>query len=347
VTCTNGQLSSYNSSVYKYQSCTPASGCACTTPSGGSVPSGQSTTLYSNSAATCAAPTLCSATGNSVTVTCNNGQFSTFDASTFKYQTCTTPVCSCTTPSGGSVPNGQTVTLYSVSTATCTSPNLCSASGSSVSVTCTAGQFSSFDPTTYKYQSCANPVCTCSANGQLINIGSTVGFFKSATAPTGVTCSQIEGMFSCVAGTPPTLSGPGPLTQYPAIACTDYTDQGTLGGTGGGTGNSDGPGSALRKRLGLPDGAGGPGGCTDAVQCPSNTYFANAGPGYNNQPCLLPWGGGEIEMYGTIMAFNTQCVVSGTDKCSAHRQSRTCHYPVFTGSSAYQYPSCAEKASCP
>ena len=203
-----------------------------------------------------------------------------------------------------------------------------------------------YDPK-YKYLSCAPAVCSCSVNGVEVDFGKDVYFYKTKTPAAGVSCGSIAGHFKCNTGGEVTGYSNEDISQYKEVSCQSQSDQGDLGGTGGGTGNDEGPGSAIKKRMGLGDGGGGSGlPCIEGVTCTAKEIESVQLLSHDRRACQLPWGIGEVEFFGSMMAFDRTCVVS-PDLCSNHRQSRTCNFIGWTGSPMFQYPTCVEKPSCP
>jgi len=289
-----------------------------------------------------------------ITLTCGeNRVVSGGNAALHPYDKCDVKACECKLPSGGSIPDGRTGTLFSVEKATCATPDVCEDPANSVKVSCSNGVLTNYDESRFTFMACKPAICSCRANGVQIEFGKSVWFYKN-DKPLDTCGGDNAASFECQPGG--TLTGDKDISLYKMITCTSPTDSGDLGGTGGGSGNDEGPGSAIRKRFGAGDGGGGGGGgpcfgiaCIQFV----DSFFQGSGsmqrdaPQFHSmEPCLLPWGGGEIEAYGSLIAFDRKCVVK-PDRCSKHRQSRTCHYPNWTGSPAYQYPTCVEKDTCP
>ena len=316
-------------------------------------------------------------------LSCANGSVSPSDpGSTFSFKSCTTKTCVDPRDSAKTISAGSTVSFWSVSAPDCSAlPNPQSyCDNNKITITCpvtggtaTVSPASASNLSTFKNTTCeVPPSCsgcvfnkTDAANISLAFDG-TITLFKMASSDL---CQSVGKLFKCkqgLTGAAPSLvdatGGTERDSVYPYLNCspTGGADQGNLGGTGGGTGNDNGPGSALKKRFGGGDGSGGGSPCMDATKCNASYALASQPFKVMFNPCLLPWPNriGEIEFYGSIIAFsaNGLSIANGTtdtvcvkkpDTCSNHRQSRTCHYPKWTGSDEYKYPNCVEKASCP
>ncbi|MCJ8276285.1 MAG: hypothetical protein HRT44_02450 [Bdellovibrionales bacterium] len=239
--------------------------------------------------------------------------------------------------------NGQR-SFFRFNGSSCSEPKNCYTKENYLRVKCSAtGEIDSFDSNTFKFVSCRNPTCTCYIDGTRVDAGETVYRYKKKIANEGETCTSLAAQFTCEEGGKWTGAENG--ETYPYVSCESESDSGTLGGTGGGTGNDDGPGAALKARFGLGDGGGGGGPCIDGTKCRANITDAHFS-GYRKTTCPLPWGGGEVGHYGSIIAFDQKCVVK-PGKCEKHRQSRTCAQNGLTGDSKYKFETCEEKASCP
>ncbi len=261
--------------------------------------------------------------------------------SLYKYKSCEMIPCGCSVPWGGTIDNGRTIRIFSLDKADCAAPTACQETGNSALVTCTNGKLSSYDTTRYIFPTCKPSVCNCDYLGVKTPFGKTLKVFQSDPAPVGTICNSISAVITCQEGG--TWTG-AELTKYPSVTCTDQTDDGEGGGTGGGGGNDEGPGFGIKRRTGLRDG-GGDGICLSFSKCRMNKINVNIAP-FQKLSCILPWGGGEVEFYGSVSAFNSRCVV-GPDKCSKHRIMRTCHFQKWTGDDEYAFPSCEEKEACP
>ncbi len=317
-------------------------------------------------------------------LSCASGSVAPSDPGvTFSFKTCTTKKCVDPRDSSKTINAGTTVSYWSVAPPNCSalpSPQAycdnnkititCPASGG----TATVSPASATNLSSFTNNSCVVPTsCTgcvfnkTDATNISVAFDGTITLFKVAASDL---CQGVGKLFKCQQG----VNGAAPFlldttgasekdSVYPYLNCspTGGADQGNLGGTGGGTGNDNGPGAALKKRFGGGDGSGGGGlGCVDATICPAHYSKASQPFTVLFNPCLLPWPGriGEIEFYGSIIAFSSSGLnlASGTsdtvcvtkpDTCSKHRQSRTCHYPNWTGTDDFKYPNCVEKTSCP
>jgi hypothetical protein len=282
------------------------------------------------------------------TITCTeNGPVTSngTPAANYRFRSCEVVLCECATPWGGSIENGKTVKVFGISQATCSNRNACDAAANFKSITCNNGTLTPYNTQTYPFYSCAPPICECSIADRKVPFGDKIVAYKSDKAPDGELCESISKELTCNPGG--TWTG-GEVSDYPFVGCTDLNDSGTGGGTGGGTGNDEGPGAGIKRRIGLPDPDGGPGGggpclslsgCRVNIVSPASTFTEKLG-------CVLPWGGGEMEYLGSVSAFDTLCV-TGPDRCSKHRIVRTCHQLGLTGPATHKYPSCQEKSSCP
>lgn len=348
----------------------------CVTQGGVTIRNGQSTYVFTNS--TVPSTTSCYASGNYASLNCVSGTVAPSDPGpTFRYSSCAMATCLDPTDSAGTrkLTAGTTTSKYSIASADCSQTDpLAYCNANKVTITCgTNGGTATILPVTAVPTTFTNSSCTVPASCQqcsvtttdtgLVQVGlnASVNLYAAASAQS---CGSISATFTCtpgISGGVPTLVGSnGALrANYPFLVCASEGDEGTGGGTGGGTGNDSGPGAALKQRFGSGDGSGGPGGpCIDATTCQYKSSWANMPIAVRFKPCQLPWGKAEMEFYGSIIAFggpgtvlaqgssDTICVVK-PDKCSNHRQSRTCHYPAWTGVSTYAYPNCIEKASCP
>ncbi len=263
------------------------------------------------------------------------------DPAPYIYRTCNVRRCGCSVPWGGTIEDGKTVRAYSLDRATCENPNACSDAANFRTVTCTNGQLSTYDQGQFRFPVCNPQLCECSWDTVRVPFGQTLRVYKNGVPPAGGTCSAISAVATCHEGG--TWTGADP-SEYPKSACLDEPDDGSGGGSGGGTGNDEGPGAGIKRRIGLGDGDGGGGPCLK-FGCGTNVGQIHMPP-FQRKACILPWAGGEIEFYGSVAAFNTTCV-SGGDKCSRHRILRVCHFPKWTGSDDFHFPSCEEKDSCP
>ncbi len=267
-------------------------------------------------------------------------------ANLYRFRACEVIRCGCEVPWGGTVDDGRTIKVFSVNAATCAQRTLCEDTARFRLLTCSNGNITpSYDTTLFQYPACKPAVCECSFKGVRTPFGGTLKLFEFEEAPAGQTCQSISAEATCGEGG--TWSG-ADMNRYNSIICNDLSDDGSGGGTGGGNGNDEGPGSGIKRRLGLGDGGPGGGGggpCLSFAGCRSNTVTVSS-PSFEKKGCVLPWGGGEVEFYATVTAFNRKCV-SGGGKCSNHRITRTCHFPKWTGDDSYLYPSCEEQAVCP
>jgi hypothetical protein len=341
VTVDPTELAQYKSS----NSCTPKD-CDCNI-NGNIIPYNTTVSpFYSLSQSTNCDPSGCNNVQASITCTATGPTSSRGDnAFNYQYRTCNVVPCGCPVPWGGTIESGKTIKVFSIQNADCTTPDACSSAANYVTVSCNNGNMTSYDTTTFKYPTCSPAVCTCSYAGVQTPFGQTLKVFKTQQPAAGVTCNSVSATVTCNSGG--TWSG-ADLTQYPYVTCSDFADSGTGSGGGGGTGNDEGPGSGIKKRIGLSD--GGPPGdppppCMDFHTCRVDAIDV-AIASFSKAACVLPWGGGEAEFYSTISAFNTQCAIL-PDKCSSHRIVRMCHFPKWTGDDTYKYPSCKEQVSCP
>ncbi len=337
------QLATYKSGT----SCTPKN-CDCSV-NGNILPLNQSDTYYTKDKMTECVVGGC-ARDAAATLTCTADGLKSSKADNpakYLYSSCEDVPCGCSLPWGGSLDDSRTMTVYKIQGATCATPNACELPANILGVTCNNGNLNPPLSGAGQYPTCNPPVCSCSYGGIQTPAGQSLAIFKAKEAPPGLPCSVIGGSITCQPGG--VWSG-SPLAEYPEVSCTDYTDSGAGGGTGGGTGNDEGPGAGIRKRVGAGDGGGGPGGppppCTSLEECRVNGTGARITP-FNRKTCLLPWGGGEVEFYSQIAAFDTQCVSAPGDRCAKHQRTRLCHFPNWSGSAQFKYPSCVEKSSCP
>ncbi len=292
-------------------------------------------------------PQSCS--DSKVTLSCDKDQKVVGgDPTKFTYASCAPPTCDCPLPTGGSILDGKGQKLFAVDSATCSDRGACDKAENFQQLYCAGGQMTpaSYDQTKFKFSSCQPALCTCSVNGVEVGFGNDVWFYKKETVAAPGSCGQNAAKFKCNSGGSVVAYTGENISEYPFIKCSSPTDQGDLGGTGGGTGNDEGPGSAIKKRAGVSD--GGPGGklCIDGVTCTAREDQFVSLQKMERQSCQLPWGTGEVEFYGSIIAFDTSCVVK-PGRCFAHRSIRTCAFPNWTGDKKYKFGSCEEKISCP
>jgi len=257
---------------------------------------------------------------------------------------CNVNRCGCAVPWGGTIEDGKTVRVHSLERAACDNPTACTDPANFRTLTCTNGTLSTYDSSQFRFPVCAPTVCECTWDTVKIPFGQTLRVFKNIVPPAGGTCAAISATATCQDGGAWTGAD---QNTFPFAACLDTPDAGQYGGTGNGQGNDEGPGSGIKRRIGLTDG----GGSGDSAPCLSfaTCRYENINVSIRSFPrktCILPWGGGEVEFYSQIAAFSRQCV-SGGEKCSSYRRVRMCHFPKWTESDAYKYPSCDEKVSCP
>ncbi len=291
------------------------------------------------------------------TISCSEGVAKTEngeDLSLYKYRSCLVIRCGCPSPFGGTIEDGKTIKVYKYEKSTCQSPLLCQDENSFKLLQCdngvlkvvtNNGLIEGYDKNEFKFQTCSPEICSCEYNNLTVPFDQEIWIYRKSKADAGERCESIGAKIKCNNGG--IWSSDVNMLDYPFTSCTDFNDDGSGGGTGGGTGNDEGPGSAIKKRFGLSDGGGGadPWICTNFANCRTNIIYVIMKT-FPKKPCVLPWGGGEIEFYGSISAFDTTCVVK-PDKCSNHRIVRMCHYPQWSGSDSYRFPSCEEKDSCP
>ncbi len=324
----------------------PATSCAlrdcdCKLPSGDVLSHGAPPiAFYAKSEGTCD-PLACETV--KAMLSCQAGQILGGDASRFLYRTCQVKSCTCALPWGASIENTKKARIYALDGATCGAAGACDDPVNYVDVTCSNGTLTSYDTSKFRYQSCRPANCLCHWAGRQVPEGATSIFWKAEMAPAGSSCGSIQSEFKCVDGT---FQGQEPIAHYPAGLCESLVDQGNFGGTGGGSGNDEGPGSAFRRRWGVDIGGGG-GGSAPCLGVECRAHGVNAEIMQASRlPCLLPWGGGEVEMYSSVMAFRKKCVIKPA-KCSSERQVRRCHFRGWTGDNDYRYPQCEEKDVCP
>lgn len=323
-------------------SCTPKD-CSCNV-NGYVIPYKGTKDFYSAWQGPSCDPTSCD--GVKATLTCGDNKVVTGgDPATFQYTRCEAKSCTCALPSGGSILNGTGFKVYAVDHASCDNRTACE--DNSFQLYCSSGAITpaNYDPK-YQYSSCTPALCSCNANGVQIDFGNDVYFYKTATPPAETSCGSVAAKFKCYPGGEVVGYQNENLNDYKEIACLSATDQGDLGGTGGGTGNDEGPGSAIRNRKGLGDGGGSSLPCIEGVTCTASENQYVVLPTHNRAACRLPWGMGEVEFFGSLVAFDRSCVAS-PGRCSDHRQIRTCNFLGWTGSPSFNVPSCQEKPSCP
>ena len=282
-----------------------------------------------------------------MTLTCGaNKSISGGDPSLYQYTNCSTQACSCNLGTGASVPSGKSTTLFSVDKATCSTPKACDDAKNKTTVSCSNGVLSNYDSSIFKYSSCAPAICSCAVNNIQLDFNKDAYFYKT-NKPTGSdTCASVAAHFTCLDGGNVKGDKNEDIANFPSSTCSSLTDQGNLGGTGGGSGNDEGPGSAIRKRMGLPDQGGSAGG-GPSYKATHLTNIALDGDFFQKlENCILPWGNGEIEHFGSIIAFDQKCVTK-PDSCAKHKAIRSCKYPQWTGDSKFKFPTCKEKTACP
>lgn len=308
--------------------------------------------FYKSSQGVCGQPTSCDT--QKVNFTCGENKIPVPSVpsqlpSNYLYTTCNVPQCHCPLPGGGTLFSGNRTKMYSINATTCANPKACDEPQNSVSVSCDDGNLAIFDQGKFKYQSCDRPLCQCEANGEKIDFDKKVFFYKEKDlASTDRACSEVAAEFTCQSSGLLVGKNSEQVVDYPYTLCSSRSDQGNLGGTGGGNGNGTGPGDEIKRRAGMGDGGGGGApGCADGVAC---TRFVatelSIGGKMEYNPCPLPWGGGYMEAYSSVTAFSKTCVQK-PDKCSAHRQVRTCKFPKMTGDIQYKFSRCEEKDVCP
>jgi hypothetical protein len=264
----------------------------------------------------------------------------------YKFRSCEVKLCECATPWGGSIENGKTVKVFKSGQATCQDRLVCDNASNFKSLSCNNGQLTPYDTNQYPFQSCAPAVCECKIGNLQVPFNTDVTVYKYEQAPDGELCRDHSQVARC---NPGGLVTGADISQYPYTTCADLNDDGTGGGTGGGTGNDEGPGSGIKRRLGVGDGDDGGGGpprpCVSVGGCRSNALYTSP-PVTQKAACVLPWGGGEVEYFGSVSAFDTMCVTR-PDRCSKHRIMRTCHQLGWTGGESFKFPQCEEKVACP
>ena len=311
----------------------------CTTAAGIVVLEGVSKTVFSIRES--GAPNTCYNGTNNKVLDCRNGQLVSGDPGvSYKYESCELKKCEDPRNAANKINAGVTVTAWSVDPPNCSSlptPQeycdknkvtlACPATGGTAVITpITATNLSAYVKT-----SCTVPDSCLGCRTLKNDVGyTTVDIDKSSTffkSNKSDLCQSIAKTFTCKPGTggasAKLIDNTGAAesdANYPFFNCspTGGVDEGSLGGTGGGTGNDNGPGSALKKRFGESDGGGGPGGpCADATNCGSNYSYPSQSTMTMFTPCLLPWPGkiGEIEFYGSVIAFKKECVIL-PDRCS-------------------------------
>lgn len=330
-TCTNGVLSG----SYSASSCTVQPCAACSLPWGGNIAHGDSIASFENSSVPC------STTCKSQTRSCNNGTLS----SGYSNSSCTVAACSCTTPWGANVADGNSVTAYASDSV------VCNASGdgcTSETRHCANGVLSG----SYTRQDCSVSNCTSGWCWTYIGTSNVLPSVCHNQAPCPSTNMQNTCLNNCNGG----AIGAGDCCEETPLQsssryyrCLDHGDGTNASCTSpwgttvlhgdyvsaysSSSGSCGSTCSAIRESRvcnnGVLSGSYTNQSCSEATSCSAS--------------CSLPWGG-TLGNGASLTAYSASSVTCGSS-CNSVSEIRACNNGVLSGS--YTNRTCtATCASC-
>lgn len=289
------------------------------------IPSGSAVRAYARNAV---APTE-SCDAYAQTRVCSNGFLS--GNPIYGFSSCVVNTVNNCVVNGFSLVDGQSRTFYDV--ATVTTGDSCS--NHAQTRTCTSGLLSGSP--SYAVAGCQSVApSSCTLDGLSVQSGNSQTFYSQRTVPYGASCSSYAYARPCTNGS---LAGP---SNYAYATCAvASTSSCTVGTVTLASGTSKTFYSSASVSSGTCASNASLRTCTNGVMDGNDSYsYASCLDSVSS----CSFGGRTIANGATTTAYLVQHVAS-TDSCSYYDTVRTCINGTLSGSTAYEYASCAKAAA--